>query len=152
MTTKAATAANGTTTPHKNTKGTGGPSSSATTATTTTSTTTKHTVAPPNNSSSSTAWYYHVIWNTILVYMIYVALRQAYTIRLRAISEYGPVIHEFDPYFNYRATEVRIDFTVLLLLLLRRMNCCSGDFFFKTDTFFPLTFTHHFPLYIYIYI
>ena len=39
--------------------------------------------------------------------MTYVALQQAYTIRLRAISEYGPVIHEFDPYFNYRATEVR---------------------------------------------
>eukprot|EP00040_Diaphanoeca_grandis_P005759 m.34370 g.34370 ORF g.34370 m.34370 type:complete len:990 (-) comp16967_c1_seq1:270-3239(-) len=26
-------------------------------------------------------------------------------IRLKAIREYGPVIHEFDPWFNYRATE-----------------------------------------------
>jgi hypothetical protein len=26
---------------------------------------------------------------------------------MSAIDEYGPVIHEFDPYFNYRATEVR---------------------------------------------
>ena len=31
----------------------------------------------------------------------------AYNIRLVAIQEYGIVIHEFDPYFNYRATEVR---------------------------------------------
>ena len=33
-------------------------------------------------------------------------LISAYHIRLHAIEEYGPVIHEFDPYFNYRATEV----------------------------------------------
>jgi hypothetical protein len=31
--------------------------------------------------------------------------REAYEIRLHAINEYGRVIHEFDPYFNYRATE-----------------------------------------------
>ena len=31
-------------------------------------------------------------------------LRCAYTIRLHAIEEYGLVI-EFDPWFNYRATE-----------------------------------------------
>jgi len=29
----------------------------------------------------------------------------AYKIRLHAIEEYGRVIHEFDPWFNYRATE-----------------------------------------------
>ena len=32
----------------------------------------------------------------------------AYRIRMQAIDEYGRVIHEFDPYFNYRATEVRV--------------------------------------------
>ena len=31
----------------------------------------------------------------------------AYKIRLHAIEEYGRVIHEFDPWFNFRATEVR---------------------------------------------
>ena len=36
------------------------------------------------------------------------ACKNAYEIRLFAIKEYGRVIHEFDPYFNYRATEVRI--------------------------------------------
>ena len=57
--------------------------------------------------TTPTDWLYHVIWSTILLYMTYVAIQQAYTIRLRAIQDYGPVIHEFDPYFNYRATEVR---------------------------------------------
>mmetsp|Transcript_17029 Transcript_17029/g.32223 ORF Transcript_17029/g.32223 Transcript_17029/m.32223 type:complete len:828 (+) Transcript_17029:233-2716(+) len=32
-------------------------------------------------------------------------LHEAYDIRLEAIKEYGPIIHEFDPYFNFRATE-----------------------------------------------
>ena len=35
----------------------------------------------------------------------YYAIGIAYEIRLYAIKEYGRVIHEFDPYFNYRATE-----------------------------------------------
>jgi dolichyl-diphosphooligosaccharide--protein glycosyltransferase len=33
------------------------------------------------------------------------ACEAAYKIRLKAIEEYGRVIHEFDPYFNYRAAE-----------------------------------------------
>ena len=33
------------------------------------------------------------------------SLRSAYTIRLKAIEEYGMVIHEFDPWFNFRATQ-----------------------------------------------
>ena len=37
--------------------------------------------------------------------VLYFALNQAYEIRLHSIEEYGRVIHEFDPYFNYRATE-----------------------------------------------
>jgi len=36
---------------------------------------------------------------------ILLACRMAYTIRLYAINTYGLVIHEFDPWFNYRATE-----------------------------------------------
>ena len=34
-----------------------------------------------------------------------VAIGKAYDIRLHAIKTYGYVIHEFDPWFNYRATE-----------------------------------------------
>jgi hypothetical protein len=43
----------------------------------------------------------------LLVFLYYI-LVEAYEIRLYAIKEYGRVIHEFDPYFNYRATEVRL--------------------------------------------
>jgi hypothetical protein len=38
--------------------------------------------------------------------LLYRACVEAYNIRLYAINEYGRVIHEFDPYFNYRAAEV----------------------------------------------
>jgi asparagine N-glycosylation enzyme membrane subunit Stt3 len=50
---------------------------------------------------------------TFVVYILaaYTILRSAYMIRLAAIQEYGPVIHEFDPYFNYRATEVCVDWS-----------------------------------------
>jgi len=37
--------------------------------------------------------------------VLYRACVEAYEIRLYAIKEYGRVIHEFDPYFNYRAAE-----------------------------------------------
>jgi dolichyl-diphosphooligosaccharide--protein glycosyltransferase len=36
--------------------------------------------------------------------LIVVALYSAYQIRLHALTVYGNVIHEFDPWFNYRAT------------------------------------------------
>ena len=39
------------------------------------------------------------------LYLLAAFLQKAYTIRLHAINEYGLVIHEFDPWFNYRATE-----------------------------------------------
>ncbi len=42
------------------------------------------------------------------LYCIVMFAYWAYRIRMGAIEEYGPVIHEFDPYFNYRATEVRM--------------------------------------------
>mmetsp|Transcript_1295 Transcript_1295/g.2039 ORF Transcript_1295/g.2039 Transcript_1295/m.2039 type:complete len:1078 (+) Transcript_1295:168-3401(+) len=41
----------------------------------------------------------------LILHVLYMALKAAYDIRLHAIEEYGRVIHEFDPYFNYRATE-----------------------------------------------
>jgi dolichyl-diphosphooligosaccharide--protein glycosyltransferase len=39
------------------------------------------------------------------LYMMWRALNNAFNIRLHAIETYGRVIHEFDPWFNYRATE-----------------------------------------------
>ena len=45
-----------------------------------------------------------VEWGAFLAVMLF-ASSLAYDIRLYAIREYGTVIHEFDPWFNYRATE-----------------------------------------------
>jgi len=56
--------------------------------------------------SVGTSFFTSAIGGLALVYSVYLLLQAAYTIRLRAILDYGPVIHEFDPYFNYRATEV----------------------------------------------
>merc|ERR1719482_563138 len=40
-----------------------------------------------------------------LLGMVAVSLYMAVRIRLYAVINYGRVIHEFDPWFNYRATE-----------------------------------------------
>ena len=47
--------------------------------------------------------------------LLYKACNEAFQIRLYAIKEYGRVIHEFDPYFNYRAAEVRSNIDVIAL-------------------------------------
>jgi len=41
----------------------------------------------------------------VVLACFYVAIQEAYRIRLYAIKIYGKIIHEFDPWFNYRATE-----------------------------------------------
>lgn len=49
---------------------------------------------------------YGWVWLGAAVYLIGVLVKIAYRIRMGAIEEFGAVIHEFDPYFNFRATEV----------------------------------------------
>jgi len=44
---------------------------------------------------------YYALLTNVLVYIVHLS----YRIRLIALKEYGNVIHEFDPYFNYRAAE-----------------------------------------------
>jgi dolichyl-diphosphooligosaccharide---protein glycosyltransferase len=56
--------------------------------------------------TSTSTFLYDAVWWSAVTYAAYIACRTAYHIRLGAITEFGPVIHEFDPYFNYRATEV----------------------------------------------
>ena len=56
---------------------------------------------------SSDDSFYGLAWISICGYLVYRIIYYSYRIRMAAIDEYGPVIHEFDPYFNYRATEVR---------------------------------------------
>ncbi|CAJ1395127.1 unnamed protein product [Effrenium voratum] len=50
-------------------------------------------------------WYCRLLGRLCALALLLEAARQAYEIRLWAIKDYGPVIHEFDPWFNYRATE-----------------------------------------------
>ena len=50
----------------------------------------------------------NLVWIGAVVYGAGIFLQNAYAIRLQAIQEFGPVIHEFDPYFNWRATQVRV--------------------------------------------
>jgi len=57
--------------------------------------------------SHATKSIFAMVWSVLAGYGVYTIGLIAYKIRLRAIEDYGPVIHEFDPYFNYRATEVR---------------------------------------------
>jgi hypothetical protein len=61
---------------------------------------------PVDEISASTMLYSWVVYG-LVVYLSCIILYNAYKIRMHAINEFGPVIHEFDPYFNYRATEVR---------------------------------------------
>jgi len=51
--------------------------------------------------------FLHAIVIVVLLNALYRICWEAYNIRTYAIQEFGRIIHEFDPYFNYRATEVR---------------------------------------------
>jgi dolichyl-diphosphooligosaccharide--protein glycosyltransferase len=43
------------------------------------------------------------------IYCLYYVLFAAYDIRMHAIRTFGLVIHEFDPWFNFRATQYMAD-------------------------------------------
>lgn len=58
------------------------------------------TVTPANSQNLS-----NLVWVGMILYGIYWCANNAYTLRLHSIKEFGTVIHEFDPYFNWRATQ-----------------------------------------------
>lgn len=60
-----------------------------------------------SSSSSPANALFGWVWLGIALYVSTVIVSNAYEIRMGAINEFGAVIHEFDPYFNFRATEVR---------------------------------------------
>jgi len=60
-------------------------------------------------SASPSSDIINLVWVGAILYGIVFFLQHAYKIRLLAIEEYGPVIHEFDPYFNWRATQYLYD-------------------------------------------
>jgi len=45
------------------------------------------------------------LWSIVACQLLLKIINEAYEIRMHAIREYGMIIHEFDPWFNYRATE-----------------------------------------------
>jgi hypothetical protein len=73
-----------------------------------------------NNSSSSSnqELLQNAAWLGAVLYIFWILLQAAYKIRTLAINEYGPVIHEFDPYFNWRATEVRIVYIIYIYIYI----------------------------------
>lgn len=62
-----------------------------------------------SNSSSiaaeNSAFLFNLIRFGTVAYFFLLFSWYAFDIRMGAIREYGPVIHEFDPYFNWRATQ-----------------------------------------------
>ena len=63
-------------------------------------------MASTSTDTSPALALYGWVWLGAILYALSVILWNAYKIRMGAIDEFGPVIHEFDPYFNFRATEV----------------------------------------------
>jgi asparagine N-glycosylation enzyme membrane subunit Stt3 len=57
-------------------------------------------VTSESSTTSSTSFGRYLVRFVIVMF----ALLSAYNIRLHALETYGNVIHEFDPWFNYRAT------------------------------------------------
>jgi len=45
------------------------------------------------------------LWGIAGAQILFYIIKDAYNIRLYAVNNYGRIIHEFDPYFNFRATE-----------------------------------------------
>ena len=68
----------------------------------------------------------NLVWVGAVLYGIGVFLSNAYKIRLQAIEEFGPVIHEFDPYFNWRATQVRFFVDDVCFVFMEKLyHVCS---------------------------
>ena len=65
--------------------------------------------APPKEPTNYPALAGRVATLLISCYIMWTAMKQAYFIRLFAINTYGRVIHEFDPWFNFRATQYLAD-------------------------------------------
>lgn len=64
----------------------------------------------PFNKMAAATRSLKAITNLAFAYAVFVyaaprIIKEAYNIRMYSIHEFGTVIHEFDPYFNFRATE-----------------------------------------------
>lgn len=59
----------------------------------------------PSEARKIFLYYANYAFGLLQVIGMLLVFSKAYNIRLHAVNEYGAVIHEFDPYFNFRATE-----------------------------------------------
>ena len=85
------------------------------TRTTSTSSNTKgddNTTTMEKTALTSSTMLKHGIFGMLLLQALFTICLEAYAIRLYAVNEFGRIIHEFDPYFNYRATEVSLSLVV----------------------------------------
>lgn len=62
-------------------------------------------MAAAQSISSSSDYLFSLVWVGAVLYGVAFFLQNAYNIRVLSINEFGPVIHDLDPYFNLRATE-----------------------------------------------
>ena len=110
-------------------------------------------VAPTEADENPTASIYSTLIKPLLsglyivgfLNVLFKASVEAYNIRLYAIKEYGRVIHEFDPYFNYRAAEVGLfrgksrnqedAYSILTTSLLFSSTTMPAAFLFATKVF-----------------
>jgi len=67
---------------------------------------------------------------------------EAYKIRLLAIEEYGPIIHEFDPYFNFRATEYLYEHGAKKILHLVRLYGVVSSWSPRWNNYIPRYAVH----------
>ena len=83
----------------------------------------------------------------ILLFILLGTCVLAFFIRLFAIIKFESIIHEFDPWFNYRATEKMV--TMGFCLPSKKMsNAFFGFNNFETSTIQQTSFTQHFILHI----
>ncbi|KAL3780944.1 hypothetical protein ACHAWO_003984 [Cyclotella atomus] len=63
-------------------------------------------VAP---SKSSSDYLLPLVWIGAVLCSVAFSLRSAFKIRIQSIEEFGMIIHDLDPYFNWRATQYLYD-------------------------------------------
>ena len=88
-----------------------------------------------------------LVWFGVAAYVFLLIFSASYNIRMSAINDFGAVIHEFDPYFNFRATEVSplFFFNAVLSFLLLCSNLSHAFFVSPMTDFDCSTFMNMEP-------
>ncbi len=83
------------------------------------------TASSSKSASSTNSFLFEWCFLGVAAYAVGMIAYWAWKIRMQAIEEYGAVIHEFDPWFNYRATEVSYYCSVgeVIFICIRHFKC-----------------------------